>query len=333
MTPDGFGICSIGCGRLANSMHGPALALYRRQHPAVRMAACCDTDAGKAARFKESFGYGAWYTSVDEMLDAERPDAVTLVVPPAATAALAVTVIDKGYPVLMEKPPGLTCEETRSIIAAAERTGVATRVAFNRRYMPVSVRLTEILAQEPRPVLEHIHYDFYRVGRTDEDFSTTAIHAVDMTRFLAGAEYESVRFTRTRRSRPSVDDIFLDCTFVSGLRARISICPAAGVEMERLAVNARDITILADLPGWEPGDPPGGIAQYCKGVLALALTERDLGSGGEPFERLGFHAENAGFFDDLQAGRRPAGGVEETLQTVAIAAALRAGAVTWEAAR
>ncbi len=312
-------------------MHGPALALYRDRHPGVRLAACCDVDGEKAARFRESFGFGASYTDLDVMLAVERPDAVSLLVPPALTASLAVRIIERGFPLIMEKPPGLTADETLAIIAAARGTGVATRVAVNRRYMPVSLRMSEILAQEPRPALEHIAYEFYRVGRTDEDFSTTAIHAVDLVGHLAGSAYESVGLTWRSRERPLVDDCLLDCRFPSGLTARIGFFPEAGVETERITVSARDLTLFAELPGWEPADPPGSITVYAAGREKLRLTEGDLGSGTSPCERLGFYGENATFLDSLAAGGRPAGGVEESLQAVEIAAAIRAKAARWTA--
>jgi myo-inositol 2-dehydrogenase/D-chiro-inositol 1-dehydrogenase len=318
-----FAICTVGCGRMASGMHGPSLAMYRKSHPDVRLAACCDVDGEKARRLKDAFGYAASYTDLDAMLDTERPDAVNLVVQPAATAAAAMRIIDKGYPLIMEKPPGLTAEETRGIIAAARRSGVATRVAFNRRYMPVSVRLVELLRQEPRFAVEHIHYDFYRVGRTDADFSTSAIHAVDMVRFLAGDDYASVSFTYRSRPRPAVGDIFLDCRFRSGCTAQLAFCPEAGIEMERLVLNARDVTFFVDLPGWEPIDPPGAIVQFVKGERTRLVAEADLGGSKELCERIGFYGENATFFDELRAGRRPAGGVEESLQAVEIADCIR----------
>ncbi len=321
----GFTICTVGCGRMANGMHGPSLAMYRARNPDVRLAACCDVDAEKARRFKDAFGYAACYTDLEAMLDAERPDAVNLVVPPAATAAAAVRIIDKGYPLIMEKPPGYSAEETRHIIAAASRSGVATRVAFNRRHMPVSVRLVELLHQEPRLALEHIRYDFYRVGRTDADFSTTAIHAVDMVRFLAADDYASVRITRRDRPRPAVGDTFLDCRFRGGTTAQLAFCPEAGMEMERLVLNARDVTFFVELPGWEPVDPPGAIVQFVKGERTRSITEADLGGGTELYERIGFYGENATFFDALRAGRRPEGGVEDSLQAVEIADCIRGG--------
>jgi len=189
--------------------------------------------------------------------------------------------------------------------------------------MPVSVRLVELLRQEPPLALEHIHYDFYRVGRTDADFSTSAIHAVDMVRFLAADDYASVRFTYRRRPRPAVGDVFLDCRFRAGCTAQLAFCPEAGMEMERLVLNAQDVTFFVDLPGWEPVDPPGAIVQFVKGERTRSITEADLGGSGELCERIGFYGENATFFDELRAGRRPAGGVEESLQAVEIADCIR----------
>ncbi len=326
-----FTICSVGCGRLATEMHGPSLALYRSRRTETRLAACCDLDAQRAARFRDSFGYEASYTDLQAMLRKERPDAVNVVVPPAMTAAVAIAVLGSGAPVIMEKPPGLTASETRQIIAAARRYGLPARVAFNRRWMPVTARLMSILAGPPAVGIEHIHYDFYRVGRTDPDFSTTAIHPIDLVRFIARSDYRSIRFLRGRSRRPLVEDLFLDCTLASGATARISCCPASGVEMERVTVSAKDLTVVAELPGWEPPDPPGGITRYESHRPGQRLSEEEIDPARMPFERLGFHDENASFFDELRAGVRPGGGVEEAMQVVQIAEAVRAGADTWQA--
>ena len=72
-----------------------------------------------------------------QILSAERPDAVCLVVPEPLTCELACQVLEMGYPLIMEKPPGRTVEEIDRMTSAAEAAGVPTKVAFNRRYEPV----------------------------------------------------------------------------------------------------------------------------------------------------------------------------------------------------
>jgi predicted dehydrogenase len=220
----------------------------------------------------------------------------------------------------MEKPPGLTARETRSIIAAAENAGVATRVAFNRRYMPIVARLMEMATADGAPPLEHIELDFHRVGRKDADFSTTAIHAVDLARFIARSDYASAKLSY--QSGPGLDNVFLDCVFVSGGTARITLCPDAGLAMERVTAVARGVTFLVSLPGQDAGDARESLAQY--------RSDHD-GRTGAPYpaddgsasKRNGFFDENAGFFDELQAGRRPSGGVEDALQSVEITECMR----------
>ena len=321
-----FSICVVGCGRLANEMHGPALRLYASRHPGTVLAGCCDRDPGKAAAFREVFGFRSSYTDADAMLDAERPDAVCLLVPPAAAQEAAVRILDKGFPLITEKPPGLTAEETRRIIEAASRARVPTRVALNRRYMPLVVRLRQMACTPERSWIEHIDLDFYRVGRTDPDFSTTAIHGIDLVRFLAGSPYTEIRISYRDHAGLLVPDITLECAFASGCTARVCFRPASGIEIERIVLTGTGRTVVAELPGWEPEDPPGRIMDSGKGRPRIDVDGASLLTSPEPCEKLGFYGENAGFFDSLRARAVPGGGVEDSLQTVEVAAGLRSRA-------
>src|SRR5258706_16110919 len=96
-------LCTIGCGEHAGSSHGPAQARYAERHPGVELAACCDIDAKRAEHHRERFGFSRHYTDLQAMLEAEKPDAVILVVPEHATCALACRVLEQGFPLLLEK--------------------------------------------------------------------------------------------------------------------------------------------------------------------------------------------------------------------------------------
>ena len=184
-----FKICTVGCGGMSTSVHGPSHAKYAATHPGTLLAACCDLDEQKAIRYRDKFGYARHYSDLVEMLETEKPDAVCLIAPVDLTCELSCRILAMGFPLLMEKPPGKTVAELDRMIAAAEARGVPTQVAFNRRYTPVVRALKGMVTD-----LQHIRYDFTRVRRTDADFSLTAIHGVDAVRFLAGADYASVRF-------------------------------------------------------------------------------------------------------------------------------------------
>ena len=79
---------------------------------------------------------------------------------------------------------------------AAARAGgcggreVPHQVAFNRRYVPLLAELRERIRLLPAgATLQHVRYEMVRVNRRDPDFSTTAVHAIDAVRFIAGADF------------------------------------------------------------------------------------------------------------------------------------------------
>src|SRR4029453_1035180 len=111
-------LCAIGCGEHAASSHGPAQARYAARHPDLLLAGCCDLDSERAVGHSQRFGFPRGYSDPWAMLATERPDAVVLVVPEAVTCDVACRVLELGYPLLVEKPPGRTPAEGDRIAAA-----------------------------------------------------------------------------------------------------------------------------------------------------------------------------------------------------------------------
>lgn len=319
-----FRICSIGCGGMSSSGHGPAFARYAAAHEDTLLAACCDLDAAKAHAYAQRFGFARYYTDIDEMLRRERPDAVALIVPVQLTAALSVKLLRAGFPVIMEKPPGLNAEETNRIIEAAAQSGTPHMVSFNRRHMPLVRAFREMEAgASPR----HLQYDFYRVGRTDADFSTTAIHGIDTTRFLAGSDYSEVHLNYAPQSGypDRVRNIYLDCTFVNGATARITFCPVSGLLAERCTAHMEDAAIEGRFPIFGSFDLPGRVVRIERGKIT-DIRAADPAEGA--YYNNGFYGENAAFFDAIRAGFTPVDTAASGLQTVVIADAIRQGLET-----
>ena len=320
-----FKVCIIGCGSIATHYHGPAYARYAGTHPDLQQVACCDVDESRAIQFRQRFGFARHFTDFSAMLDAEHPDAVCLAVPPLLTARIASDVLRRGIPLLMEKPPGLTVQEVDTLIAAARATRTPNLVAFNRRYTPLVVRLKEWLAQHCPGGIQHVRYDFTRIGRTDADFSTTAIHGIDTARHIAGSDYAHVHFHY--QPLPSVDsstvNVYMDCTFTSGATAHLAFCPVAGAVTERATVYAHDQTFALHLPIWNGFDAPGRLQHIHKGTLVADETGPVVSGSADDMVLNGFYAENAAFFDDVRTGRCPAGDVRSARQSVAIAQWMR----------
>ena len=324
-----FKICAVGCGAMATRGHGPSFKKYAREHPDTVLAACCDLDPEKGEKYREAFGFQRYYRDLDTMLLAEKPDAVSLVVPVNLTEQLSIHVMEMGIPVILEKPPGMNREQTLRMMEAAERTGVFNQVSFNRRFMPI---VREFRQWRQQISGRFWQYDFFRVNRRDGDFSTTSIHGIDTLKFLAGSDYRSVRF----RYQPDpgnpelVPVITLDCDFEDGQRGIITFAPATGFLTERCTAHGTNELIHATMPyhgisGAMSGD--GELTVLRKGEV---LHRNIYGETEGFFVENGFYGENANFFDCVRAGIRPKDDIASGLQSVEIAQCIRAGAEYYE---
>ncbi len=318
-------LCQVGCGEHARVAHGPSQARCARERASLVLAGCCDLDASRAESFRRDFGYARAYTDPAAMLDAERPDAVVVVVPVERTAGVGSMVLQRRLPLLLEKPPGETTAEVDCLIAAAgsEGTPVPHQVAFNRRFAPLIQELRRRVA-EAGP-LQHVHYEMTRVERRDPDFSTTAIHGLDAVRYLAGADYAEARFRY--REMPElgrgVANILVDAVMTSGATAHLAFCPVAGVLVERATTHAHGHTLSLHVPMWNGVDAPGRLWHFAGGKLAAELTGDRVGDGTALFELGGFYRETVAFLDDVEARRTPAPSLRESRQSVAIAEHVR----------
>ena len=317
-----FRICTIGCGGIASGRHGPSYAAYASARPDTELVACCDLMSERAERFREKFGFARCYTDLGEMLDTERPDAVCLVSPVPVTCELSCRIMSMGYPLMMEKPPGRTLEELDRMIATAESAGVAQQVAFNRRHAPLNREFRRVLTEDvPADAVQHIRYEMVRVQRKDADFSTTAIHGIDATRFLIGSDYAHVRFHYQEMPElgPGVCNIFMDCTFASGATGHLSFCPVAGTNIERAQLHALDHTLVVHHPFLGGPDGGGRLLHLDKREPVYDATAIELAGTEDGFVLDGFYGENTSFFDDIRAGRRPVGDLRSARQSLEIA--------------
>jgi myo-inositol 2-dehydrogenase/D-chiro-inositol 1-dehydrogenase len=317
-------LCAVGCGEHAATSHGPALARYAAGHPDVQLAACCDVDPGRAERHRARFGFARAYTDPMAMIAAERPDAAVLVIPEAVTCEVGVQILERGVPLLIEKPPGRTLEEVDRLAAAAERAGaVPHQVAFNRRFVPLMRAARRMLgALGAAAPLQHVHYEMTRVDRRDPDFSTTAIHGFDAVRYLAGSDYAHARFRYREMPElgPGVANILVDAVLASGATAHLAFCPVAGAVVERATVHASGHTFHLRVPMWGGVDSPGRLEHFEGGARMDDVAGAAPGDAPPAWELGGFYGEYEAFLGDLQAGRVPAPTLRDARQSVAIAA-------------
>ena len=122
-------VAFIGAGSLANRRHYPSLAGMAD----VEVAAVCDLAEEKARATAERWGAPRTYTDYRQMLAEADPEAVYVVMPPQHLFQPVAYALRQGRNVFVEKPPGVSTEQTRVFAYEAARSGSLTMVGCMRR--------------------------------------------------------------------------------------------------------------------------------------------------------------------------------------------------------
>lgn len=296
-----FKICVIGCGNMSRGGHGPSFKKYYEDYEDVCLAACCDLNEESAKSYQEQFGFNKYYLDYNEMLETEKPDVVALIVPVHLTKAMAIDIMKKGFNIILEKPPGKDVDEINEMIKQAEESKVNVRVSFNRRYVPLLIKLKEMIKETGEEIF-NITYQMYRYNRRDKDFSTTAIHAIDTVKYIAESDYEKVNICYQNRFDlgENVKNIYLDCKFKNNAHAHIDLVPIGGVQCERVTVNTLNHTFFLNIPIPASCDRQGEIAHFSARELVEKINGIDFVDSEEYFEGAGFYNENRLFFEHIR---------------------------------
>lgn len=104
------------------------------EEPEARLAAIVEPDPAAAAG---AAAHGVpVLASLAELIDRRLAEGVILATPTALHADQAVTCLEAGLPVLVEKPLAHDLEAGRRVVEAAARAGVALLVGHHRRHSP-----------------------------------------------------------------------------------------------------------------------------------------------------------------------------------------------------
>lgn len=224
-------IALVGCGEHSEGSHAAPLARYVSEHPgAITLAAACDLNVARAEEFCRRFGFARAYSDLDELLIQEPVDACVTVMPVERIAEVGASLLERGVPCIIEKPLGASLAEVERLASVARETGTPHMVSVNRRFIPYLNRAALFVNENGGP--RYVRATMARHARDESDFvSTTAIHAVDALRHLAGevADFKS-KVVGDRQSSARWFVISLD--FEGVVAGRVEILPTAGVVEE-----------------------------------------------------------------------------------------------------
>lgn len=123
----------IGCGRIADLKHFPAITKAKDR---IEVVACCDLVEERAARAAAEIGSKGAKVYVDyrKLLEDKSIDVVSVLTPNSSHCELTVDSLQAGKHVLCEKPMAPTAVDAKKMLDAANRTGQKLTIAYQNRF-------------------------------------------------------------------------------------------------------------------------------------------------------------------------------------------------------
>ncbi len=121
------------------------IEVLRAGRPEYALAGVADPAPAAAAEAKE-LGY-ACYSSIEEMIERTKPDGAIVAVPNQGHVAAGLACVERGIPVIVEKPVADTVADALRLVTTAEAAGVATLTGHHRRHNPIMKRAAELLQE------------------------------------------------------------------------------------------------------------------------------------------------------------------------------------------
>lgn len=165
-------------------------------------------DAAQVRDFAERHGVTRWSTDAQAVIDDPEVTCVYVATPTDSHAAYAIAAARAGKHVLVEKPMAMSAAEGRSMVQAAEESGVRLWVAYYRRALPRFVTVRELLESGAigrllsvdtvwRKPADFTGWRWDAERNRGGEFYETACHTLDVLDHLLGPASEVAGVTST----------------------------------------------------------------------------------------------------------------------------------------
>jgi predicted dehydrogenase len=133
-----FGV--LGAGQISR-----AACQEINRHPNARIVAISDPSSERVAELGSSLGGVRTFTDNEALLAEPELDAVFIATPNAFHAPLALSALDAGKHVLVEKPFATNAIEAQAVVERAKQRGKLLSVGMNQRFRPESQRVRALV--------------------------------------------------------------------------------------------------------------------------------------------------------------------------------------------
>jgi len=161
----------------------------------VEIVGLCNSGNPRIHPLAERFGIKNTYTDYRQALDTVPIDAVFVLVSVLRIPDLTRECLKRGIPTLLEKPPGLSANETKQLLKVATETNCLNMVGLNRRFYSVMQRARELILEagplvsivvEAPERLADYHASEHPPEVMNRLLFANGIHTIDLLRYFAG---------------------------------------------------------------------------------------------------------------------------------------------------
>ena len=178
-------VAVIGCGNMGQH-HAKAYTKLEQ----VQFVAACDSNI---ERFNAIIKEDAtkYYATLDDMLENESIDAVSICVPTSQHHVVAKKCIDHNIAVLVEKPIAESVKEAKELVQYAKEKNVLLTVGHIERFNPAILKAKELINNGKLGAIHAIQskrYGPFPKQIKDADVLVdVAVHDIDIVQFLVSS--------------------------------------------------------------------------------------------------------------------------------------------------
>ncbi len=220
-------VAVIGAGKM-----GKVHARVYRDHPRARLCAVVDVEPSRAGELAAECSCRA-YRTLEELLAAEPGlGAVSVAVPTTQHAEVALPLIERGTPCLIEKALAHNSAAARGLLDAARDRGTIVMAGHSERFNPAVRALAESGDEPVFLEVERVSPMTFRSEDVDVIFDLM-IHDIDLALWLTGRRPEEARIEAFGLC---ADD---EPVHMAKARLRFADGPVVDLTASRLALAAR----------------------------------------------------------------------------------------------
>ena len=216
--------------------------------PEAELVAICDQSRERREAVSRQYPTAHVTADTDEALEAA--EAVVIATPAASHGELATKAIERGLPVMVEKPFTLSVKEAESVADLATKKGVPVVVGHLLVFHPAVRQLKQLLSAGELGDVYYLYSQRVNLGQVRPDENALwsfGPHDVSIALELLGEAPATVTAHGKSYLQPGIEDVvFLNMDFASGVMAHVQLSWLDPHKERRLTVVGSDKMVVFD---------------------------------------------------------------------------------------